>query len=119
MNNRDLEMIQSRIGHMFQNTDLLQQAFIRKSYAKENGGADNEVLEFIGDKVLDIIVVKFLIDKFGYLASDCDDYDKNSDYNEFCCEYSEGQLTEFKKKLVERNTLADRIDRLEFADYLI
>lgn len=119
MNDRDLEKIQSRIGHTFHNTDLLQQAFIRKTYAKENGGEDNEVLEFIGDKVLDIVVVKFLIDEFGYLTSDCDDYDEDSDYNEFCCEYSESRLTELKKKLVEKKTLAECIDRLEFADYLI
>ena len=119
MNNKDLELIQSRIGYTFHNADLLQQAFTRKSYAKENGGEDNEVLEFIGDKVLDIIIVKFLIEKFGYLASDCDDYDKNSDYNDFCCEYSEGRLTELKKKLVEKKTLAERIDRLKFVDYLI
>ena len=119
MDNRELELIQRRVGYTFYNTDLLQQAFIRKSYAKENGGEDNEVLEFIGDKVLDIFVVKFLIDEFGYLTSDCDDYDENNDYNEFCCEYSEGRLTELKKKLVEKKTLAERIDRLEFADYLI
>lgn len=119
MNSKDLDLIQRRIGYTFHNTNLLQQAFIRRTYAKENGGEDNEVLEFIGDKVLDIIVVKYLIDEFGYLTSDCDVYDKNSDFNEFCCEYSEGQLTELKKKLVERTTLADRIDRLELADYLI
>ena len=119
MNNGDLEQIQSRVGHTFHNPDLLQQAFIRKTYAKENGGEDNEVLEFIGDKVLDIVVVKFLIDEFGYLTSDCDDYDVDSDYNEFCCEYSESRLTELKKKLVEKKTLAERIDKLEFADYLI
>lgn len=119
MDEKVLDKVQSCIGYDFKNTDLLQQAFVRKTYAKENDGEDNEVLEFIGDKVLDIVVVKYLIDKFGYLTSDCDDYDKNDDFNEFCCEYSEGQLTELKKKLVERNTLADRIDRLEFADYLI
>ena len=119
MNAKELEKIQSRVGHKFYNTDLLQQAFIRKTYAKENGGEDNEVLEFIGDKVLDIFVVKYLIDKFGYLTSDCDDYDEGSDCNEFCCEYSECRLTELKKKLVEKKTLAERIDRLGFADYLI
>ena len=119
MNGKDVELIQRRIGRTFLNTDLLQQAFIRKTYARENGGEDNEVLEFIGDKVLDIVVVKIMIDEFGYLASDCDDYDKHNDYNEFCCEYSEGRLTELKKKLVEKKTLAERIDRLQLAGYLI
>ena len=119
MDDMDFDEIQRQIGYNFHNLDLLQQAFVRKTYAMENGGEDNEVLEFIGDKVLDIVVVKFLIDKFGYLTSDCDDYDEDSDYNEFCCEYSECRLTELKKKLVEKKTLAERIDRLEFAGYLI
>ena len=53
-------MIQGQIGYDFKNLDLLKQAFVRRSYTEENGGEDNEVLEFIGDKVLDVIVVKLL-----------------------------------------------------------
>ena len=60
MNNKTLEMIQGQIGYRFKNPDLLQQAFVRRSYSKENGGENNEVLEFIGDKVLDFIIVKKL-----------------------------------------------------------
>lgn len=119
MDNDDLQFIQDQIGYNFKNLDLLQQAFVRKSYAKENGGEDNEVLEFIGDKALDIIIVKILAETFGFYTSECDDYDEDSDFNEFCCEYSEGKLTEFKKKLVEKKMLASRIDSLELADYLI
>ena len=59
---------------------MLQQAFVRRSYAKENGGEDNEVLEFIGDKVLDLTIVKFLTEKYGYFLSECDDFDKNEDF---------------------------------------
>ena len=58
MEQKDLVFIQDQIGYHFQNTDLLQQAFVRRSYSKEYGGEDNEVLEFIGDKVLDLIVIK-------------------------------------------------------------
>ena len=49
MDNQDLEHIQQVIGYRFQNWDLLQQAFVRRSYSEENGGENNEVLEFIGD----------------------------------------------------------------------
>ena len=119
MENKELQSIQNQIGYNFKNSDLLRQAFVRRSYAKENGGEDNEVLEFIGDKALDIIVVKILIEKFGFYTSKCDDYDRNEDFDEFCCEYSEGKLTEIKKRLVQKKTLADRIDRLGLADYLI
>ena len=65
MNNEMLEMIQGQIGYRFKNTDLLQQAFVRRSYSKENGGENNEVLEFIGDKALDFIIVKKLAEKYG------------------------------------------------------
>lgn len=119
MNNDDLQEIQDRIGYNFRNVDLLQQAFVRRSYAKENGGEDNEVLEFIGDKALDIVIVRILVEMFGFYLHECDDYDNNEDFDEFCCEYSEGKLTELKQRLVGKKALADCIDGLQLADYLI
>lgn len=119
MDQQDLQFIQASIGYKFQNEDLLQQAFIRRSYAKENGGGDNEVLEFIGDKVLDLCVVKFLTDTYGYFSSDCDDFDSSQDWNEFFSHYTEGKLTEYKQRLVEKKMLAHRIDMLGFSDFLI
>ncbi len=119
MKSQSLRLIQEQIGYNFKNLDLLQQAFVRRSYAKENGGEDNEVLEFIGDKVLDIVIVKILTEMFGFYTSECDGYDETIDFNEFCCKYSEGKLTELKSGLVEKKMLAGRIDRLRLADYLI
>ncbi len=119
MEQKDLVFIQDQIGYHFQNTDLLQQAFVRRSYSKEYGGEDNEVLEFIGDKVLDLIVIKLLIEKNGCFISDYEDYDPNEELNEFSCSKNEAELTELKKKLVQKKTLADRINVLDLADYLI
>lgn len=119
MEEKDLTFIQSQIGYNFQNTDLLQQAFARRSYASEYGGEDNEVLEFIGDKVLDLIVVKLLTEKYGCFISDHDDFDSDKEFNEFSCDKNEAELTELKKKLVQKKTLADRITILDLADYLI
>lgn len=119
MESKDLQFIQNQIGYQFKNLDLLEQAFVRRSYAKENGGEDNEVLEFIGDKVLDFIVVKLLTENFGYFASECDDFDEGKEWNEFICKYKENKLTEIKKKLVEKTTLANCIDMLDLADFLI
>ncbi len=116
MNNGDLQFIQNRISYRFNNLDLLQQAFIRRSYSKENGGEDNEVLEFIGDKVLDFIVTKWLAEKFGYFLKE---YDKNEDFDEFACEYNENQLTEIKKAMVRKESLSQCIDMLGLADFLI
>lgn len=119
MGNNDFRFIQDQIAYNFKNLDLLQQAFVRRSYSKENGGEDNEVLEFIGDKVLDFIVVKYLAEKYGYFLSECDDFDREREFDEFASEYHENRLTEIKKKLVEKKTLAHRIDMLGLAEYLI
>ena len=102
--------IEQQIGYEFENRLLLQQAFTRKSYTDEtHDGDNNEVLEFIGDEVLDMIIVKILTEYYGEI----------NDRNEYECEYSEGKLTELKKHLVESKMLAERIDELGFADYLI
>lgn len=111
MDRNDISAIQKIIGYEFHNSDLLQQAFIRRSYSKEKGGENNEVLEFIGDKVLDLIVVKILTEEFGSITS--------GDFHEFVSEYQENKLTEIKKHLVEKDTLANCIDNLGLADYLI
>ena len=73
MEQSDLQFIQDQIGYTFNNLDLLQQAFTRRSYSEENGGENNEVLEFIGDKVLDFIVVKILSEKFGKFENEQQD----------------------------------------------
>ena len=97
MTQNELTFIQDQIGYKFRNLDLLQQAFTRRSYSAENGGENNEVLEFIGDKVLDLFVVKYLTEKYGYMFSECEDYDSEEDFDEFCSEKDEPELTEIKK----------------------
>lgn len=118
MDRNDLIGIENQIDYKFKNRDLLRQAFVRSSYAAENGGADNEILEFIGDKVLDMIVVQLLTEEYGYMAADCDDFEQG-EWNEFYSECDEGELTDIKKSLVQRKNLAERIDMLGFADFLI
>ena len=118
MDTNDLIGIENQIDYKFKNRDLLQQAFVRRSYSVENGGANNEVLEFIGDKALDFVVVQLLTEEYGYMASECDDFNRD-ECNEFYSECDEGELTEIKSKLVQRKNLAERIDMLGFADFLI
>lgn len=119
MQAEDLQFIQDQIGYKFQNLDLLQQAFVRRSYAKEHGGEDNEVLEFIGDKILDLVVIKLLTEEYGCFLSEYEDFDPNEECDEFSCSKNEAQLTELKKQLVQKKTLAGRINDLDLADYLI
>lgn len=117
MTQEEFVTVQNRIDYRFKNPDLLHQAFTRKSYAEENGGCENEVLEFIGDKVLDFVVVKYLTESFGSYAHDYDDY-SDEDADEFECELGEGSLTEMKAHLVQKRMLSMRIDKLGFADFL-
>ena len=106
MEQNDLMFIQNQIGYEFENLDLLQQAFIRRSFSEENGGENNEVLEFIGDKVLDLFAVKYLTEKHGFLLSEQDDTEV--DFDEFSCEKTEAELTEIKKILVLFKTHLDK-----------
>lgn len=107
----NISNIESIIGYEFKNWHLLQQAFIRRSFSKENGGENNEVLEFIGDKVLDLVVIQFLDDEYGSITS--------GEWNEYHSEKSEGKLTELKKKLVDKTMLAHRIDILGLNEFLL
>ena len=66
----DFSKIEQTIGYTFDNKDLLQQAFVRKSYSEEHGGQNNEVLEFIGDKALDFAVVRIMMEQFGIITED-------------------------------------------------
>ncbi len=130
-----LKMIQGQIGYNFEELGLLKQAFVRRSYTEENGGENNEVLEFIGDKALDFAVVRLLAQRYGHMkkGSTIDKtrvfhlereirYQKNNSglqNNEFICDYDEGMLTKLKSKMVEKRSLAKRMDELGFAKYLI
>lgn len=111
MTKDDLKAIKEIIGYNFKNDDYLQQAFIRKSYSKENGGENNEVLEFIGDKALDFSVVIALSKLYGSETS--------GEWKEYHSEKNEGQLTDLKRKLVNKSMLAHRIDFLNLSQYLI
>lgn len=119
MDAKDLSFIQNQIGYSFSNADLLQQAFVRRSYSNENGGENNEVLEFIGDKVLDFFVVKILSDRFGYTKDKLEDFNLDNDWNEYVCDFAENELTEIKKRLVQKCNLSKCIDELGLAEYLI
>ncbi len=86
----------------FQNGDLLQRAFVHRSYLNEmpeSGLADNERLEFLGDAVLEWIVSELLFLRFP--------------------RYAEGDLTNLRAALVRRETLARLARRLRLGDYLL
>jgi len=109
MTSEQYEEIEETIGYHFSNRTLLEQAFIRKSYSSENGGQDNEVLEFFGDEVLGYVVTKKMPTWYGYINKD----------KEFESKFNEAELTEIRKKLVCKAILAQRADILNLGQYLI
>jgi ribonuclease-3 len=57
----DLDILQQKIGYRFQNLSLLEQALTHSS----TGAAQNyERLEFLGDRVLGLVVAHILFEKF-------------------------------------------------------
>ena len=118
--NEHLNEVQNKIKYSFKNLDLLLQAFTRSSYSTQFGGENNEVLEFIGDRVLDYYVVKKIADEFGFMKSESEYYDHNYDNNEFCiiARKNESDFTDLKKEIVSNKTLAKKIDKLKFAKYM-
>lgn len=86
--------LEDRLGHHFNNKDLLLQALTHKSRGKEN----NERLEFLGDAVL------------GYVVADLLFYRRQ--------EAAEDALTLMRSSLVKGETLADVAKGLGLGDYL-
>ena len=115
-----LDDVQKKIGYWFNNVDLLFQAFTRSSYSSQYGGENNEVLEFLGDKVLDFYVTKVIADRFGFVKSQSDYYDEENDLDEYCiiAHKNEADFTELKKQIVSNETLAKTIDKLGLFKYM-
>ena len=101
--------IENVIGYHFNNGKLLKQAFFRSSFAHENGRQSNEVLEFIGDKVLDLAVIRILLKKYAK-AKNSESYLKSSK--------QEGELTKMKSGLVSTDYLANAFDNLHLEEFI-
>lgn len=62
----DISVLENKIGYIFKNKSLLEQALTHSSYANErkiNKTEDYERLEFLGDAVLELISSEFLFFK--------------------------------------------------------
>ncbi|MBO4387666.1 MAG: hypothetical protein J5817_11725, partial [Treponema sp.] len=72
MKMRDLTEIQYRIGYNFQNSTLLEQAFVSSSVTTATNGKilNYQILEFIGDSVLNLAVVRNLTKEFCTVRND-------------------------------------------------
>jgi ribonuclease-3 len=100
------------IGYEFINENLLRQAFTRRAFGLEHGTGDSEVLELIGDSVLNIVVtrelVKHLTDIRTMMPS-----------APFCSTCSEGELSRIRTHYVCREYLASRAAVLGLDRYIL
>ena len=99
---KDFKKFADSLSLTFGDAKLLRQAFTHRSYLnehREEGGAHNERLEFLGDAVLELVSTHFLYEKFPT--------------------HNEGDLTAFRAALVNAVTCADIATKLGMNDYLL
>jgi len=80
------EALQARFGHTFSDDAPLTTALTHRSWAHENGGPDNERLEFLGDAVLQLCSTALLMRRFP--------------------DAREGQLSRLRSRVVSTRALA-------------
>ena len=95
----DWNKIESILGYTFKNEGLLRQALTHPSYALQHHAADNQMLEFLGDAVLEICVSRVLYARYP--------------------DMQEGQLTRRRALLVREATLAAAARRLGIGAFLL
>lgn len=90
----------ANLGIKFSNKELLQQAFIHRSYLNETKQLleSNERLEFLGDAILSFIISSYL-----YSLRPTDD---------------EGNLTNLRSHIVKTKSLAEAASNLQLGNYL-
>lgn len=93
--------LQKMLGCTFHNTNLLIESVTHKSYINEKKNKnrkDNEILEFLGDAVLNLIISEFLIKSYPH--------------------FFEGELSKIRSMVVNELTLADIARKIDLGSYL-
>ena len=121
----EFSTLEKKIKINFRNKNLLIKSLTHKSYDKEN---NNEKLEFLGDRVLGLIIAKKLLEiypdekegildkKFASLVNKktCLEIAKKLELNNFILSLNSGK----KKTLIEDKVLSDSCEALIGAIYL-
>jgi len=99
-NKDNLAVLEQVLVYRFTDLRLLQKALIHSSFAFEQAQIDNnnEILEFLGDAVLDLVIGHTLCKQFP--------------------EMREGELTRLRSSLVNETHLAKMARDLQLGDYL-
>ncbi len=99
--NTDLVALEERLGYTFEDRSLLVRALTHRSFANEagTGSGDNEVLEFLGDAVLGLVVSDVLCARHPRL--------------------SEGEMSKLKSHLVSAETLTRFAEEMELGRFVL
>ncbi|MCS7083461.1 MAG: ribonuclease III [Aquificaceae bacterium] len=92
---KNFSKIEQLIGYTFKDKSLLERAFSHKSYSSQS----YEVLEFLGDCVINLLMVELLIDKFPAK--------------------SESELALIKSFLISSEFLAELAEYLELDNFIL
>lgn len=98
----NLEAIEERLGYVFENKDVLVQAFIHRSFIneyREGPLQHNERLEFLGDSVLGLVVADYLFHRLP--------------------DHPEGQLSQLRSRLVDATSCAQYLQKLQLGEYIL
>ncbi len=98
----DFSVFEEKTNIVFKDKNILQQAFVHRSYINENPGiatGHNERLEFLGDAVLELVVTDFLFRKYA--------------------DRPEGELTAIRAALVNATTIGTAAERLGMNEFLL
>ena len=99
---KNLPLIEERIGYVFDNKELLILSLVHRSYVNEHKDEilnHNERLEFLGDSVLGLIMSDFLYHRLPDLP--------------------EGSLSQFRSSLVDANACASSIQKVGIQEFIL
>src|SRR5208282_6189776 len=110
MTQTDAGQLEERLGHRFKRPELLKRALTHSSVVPERRPErkeesaeaaaihDNERLEFLGDAVLELLAREYLLESFP--------------------EWSEGQLSKSRARIVNARALEDAARRVKLGEHL-
>ncbi len=99
---QELGVLEDQLGYCFKDKRLLAQALSHRSWAVEQGGnvQDNELLEFMGDAVLELAVSDLLFARYGDRCR-------------------EGELTKMRSFLVNETQLSSLARKIGLGNFLL
>ncbi len=111
---KNIRLIEKKIGYTFKDKALLRQAFTRTSFCNEHKGVrglkyqSNEVLEFFGDSILSAAIVTLLMK----------DFSERYEYG-ISTSLGEGDFSNIKSKLSDKKNLSLATGKLGLHKFLL